>query len=392
VKNKANFLSNYLNNNEIRAFLFQAITIVAIFYFFYAAFDNMFDNIAARGISTGYGFLDDESGFNIAESLIEYSSASSNLTVFYVGILNTLLVSFVGIIFASVIGLLIGIARLSSNWLIAKLANGYIELFRNIPILLQIVFWYNILLINSPRSIKDSANVLDLIFINSRGFFMPKPIFEFEFFIVFLFFLAGLVGRFFIKKHYNKLRDETGKSTNTFFHSLLLVFGLPLIVFFLLGSPIQFSYPEIQGFNFAGGMNLSLEFIALALALSIYTATYIAEAVRAGIESVNIGQKEAAYSLGLTKTQSLKMVILPQALRVAIPPIINQYLNLTKNSSLATAIAYPDLVGTFAGTVLNQVGQAIEIIIMTMLVYLAISLFISFVLNVVNAKLSIKGR
>jgi general L-amino acid transport system permease protein len=392
VKNKANFLSNYLNNNEIRAFLFQAITVVAIFYFFYAAFDNMFDNIAARGISTGYGFLDDESGFNIAESLIEYSSASSNLTVFYVGILNTLLVSFVGIIFASVIGLLIGIARLSSNWLIAKLANGYIELFRNIPILLQIVFWYNILLINSPRSIKDSANVLDLIFINSRGFFMPKPIFEFEFLIVFLFFLAGLVGRFFIKKHYNKLRDETGKSTNTFFHSSLLVVGLPLIVFFLLGSPIQFSYPEVQGFNFAGGMNLSLEFIALALALSIYTATYIAEAVRAGIESVNIGQKEAAYSLGLTKTQSLKMVILPQALRVAIPPIINQYLNLTKNSSLATAIAYPDLVGTFAGTVLNQVGQAIEIIIMTMLVYLAISLFISFVLNVVNAKLSIKGR
>ena len=201
MKNKANFLSNYLNNNEIRAFLFQAITVVAIFYFFYAAFDNMFDNIAARGISTGYGFLDDESGFNIAESLIEYSSASSNLTVFYVGILNTLLVSFVGIIFASVIGLLIGIARLSSNWLIAKLANGYIELFRNIPILLQIVFWYNILLINSPRSIKDSANVLDLIFINSRGFFMPKPIFEFEFLIVFLFFLAGLVGRFFIKKH-----------------------------------------------------------------------------------------------------------------------------------------------------------------------------------------------
>jgi len=392
VKNKANFLSNYLNNNEIRAFLFQAITVVAIFYFFYAAFDNMFDNIAARGISTGYGFLDDESGFNIAESLIEYSSASSNLTVFYVGILNTLLVSFVGIIFASVIGLLIGIARLSSNWLIAKLANGYIELFRNIPILLQIVFWYNILLINSPRSIKDSANVLDLIFINSRGFFMPKPIFEFEFLIVFLFFLAGLIGRFFIKKHYDKLRDETGKSTNTLFHSLLLVVGLPLIVFFLLGSPIQFSYPEVQGFNFAGGMNLSLEFIALALALSIYTATYIAEAVRAGIESVNIGQKEAAYSLGLTKTQSLKMVILPQALRVAIPPIINQYLNLTKNSSLATAIAYPDLVGTFAGTVLNQVGQAIEIIIMTMLVYLAISLFISFVLNVVNAKLSIKGR
>ncbi len=201
MKNKANFLSNYLNNNEIRAFLFQAITVVAIFYFFYAAFDNMFDNIAARGISTGYGFLDDESGFNIAESLIEYSSASSNLTVFYVGILNTLLVSFVGIIFASVIGLLIGIARLSSNWLIAKLANGYIELFRNIPILLQIVFWYNILLINSPRSIKDSANVLDLIFINSRGFFMPKPIFEFEFLIVFLFFLAGLVGRVLRNNH-----------------------------------------------------------------------------------------------------------------------------------------------------------------------------------------------
>lgn len=392
MRNNFNQIFSYLNNNEIRGFLFQVITVVFIIYFFYAAFDNMFDNIAARGISTGYGFLDDESGFNIAESLIEYSSSSTNLTVFYVGILNTLMVSVVGIILASMIGLIIGIARLSSNWLIAKLANGYIEFFRNIPILLQILFWYNILLINSPKSINDSVNFVDMVFINNRGFFFPRPIFDHDFLAVLIAFVIGFIARIFLKKHFDRKKDETGQTTNTLGYSLLLLIGLPLITFLSLGSPIDFSYPQIQGFNFAGGMSLSPEFVALALALSIYTATYIAEAIRSGIESVDKGQKEAALSLGLTQTQSLKMVILPQALRVAIPPIINQYLNLTKNSSLATAIAYPDLVGTFAGTVLNQVGQAIEIIIMTMLVYLTISLLISLILNIVNAKLSIKGR
>lgn len=392
MRSQSKKLFDYLSNNEIRAFLFQTITIVAIFYFFYAAFDNMFDNIAARGINTGYGFLDDESGFNIAESLIEYSSSSTNLQVFYVGILNTLMVSVVGIVLASVIGLIIGVARLSRNWLIAKLANGYIEFFRNIPILLQILFWYNILLINSPKNIKDSANIADMVFVNNRGFFLPKPLFESEFIFVLLALIVGFIARIFVKRHFDKKRDETGQDTNTFLYSIGLLIVLPLATFLMLDSSIAFSYPVIQGFNFAGGMSLSPEFIALALALSIYTATYIAEAIRSGIESVNTGQKEAAYSMGLTRTQALKMVILPQALRVSIPPIINQYLNLTKNSSLATAIAYPDLVATFAGTVLNQVGQAIEIIIMTMLVYLTISLVISFILNLVNAKLSIKGR
>jgi len=215
MRNNFNQIFSYLNNNEIRGFLFQVITVVFIIYFFYAAFDNMFDNIAARGISTGYGFLDDESGFNIAESLIEYSSSSTNLTVFYVGILNTLMVSVVGIILASIIGLIIGIARLSSNWLIAKLANGYIEFFRNIPILLQILFWYNILLINSPKSIKDSVNFADMVFVNNRGFFFPKPIFDHEFLFVLIAFIVGFVARFFLIKHFDRKKDVTGHATNT---------------------------------------------------------------------------------------------------------------------------------------------------------------------------------
>jgi general L-amino acid transport system permease protein len=388
---KSKSLFSFLYNNEVRAFLFQAVALVAIVYFFYSAIDNMFVNIESRGIKTGFGFLEAESGFDIAEYLIDYSSVSSNLTVFYVGLINTIVVSIVGIIFASLIGLIIGVARLSNNWLIAKLAGGYIELFRNIPILLQILFWYNIALISFPHP-RKSIEFFDMVFVNLRGIYMPKPIAEDGFIWVLIALLLGFVLKVLIKRFFNKKHDDTGIKTQTLGYSLLLIFGLPVIVFLILGSPLHFDYPALKGFNFRGGMSLSPEFLSLAFALSVYTATYIAEAIRSGIESVDKGQKEAAAAMGLTQAQSLKLVVLPQALRVAIPPIINQYLNLTKNSSLAAAIGYSELVSTFAGTVLNQVGQAVEIIMMTMAVYLTISLMISLILNIVNHKMSIKGN
>ncbi|SMN11423.1 Glutamate Aspartate transport system permease protein GltJ (TC 3.A.1.3.4) [uncultured Candidatus Thioglobus sp.] len=386
IKSKISFLYN----NEVRAFLFQLIVLLSIAYLFYGAVSNLFINVESRGIQTGFSFLGTESGFDIAEHLIDYSSSSSNLRVFYVGLINTLIVSLVGIIFATIIGLTVGIARLSNNWLIAKLAGGYIELFRNIPILLQILFWYNLALASFP-SPKQSFELFGSIFVNLRGIYIPKPIATEEAIWVFIALIIGIVLKLLIKRYFNKKHDNTGIRTNTSGYWLLVI-GLPVMVYWLLGSPIHFDYPVLTGFNFKGGMSLSPEFLSLAFALSIYTATYIAEAIRSGIESVSKGQKEAALAMGLTRKQSLKLVILPQALRVAIPPIINQYLNLAKNSSLAAAIGYPELVSVFVGTVLNQVGQAIEIILMTMAVYLTISLLISLILNIVNHKMSIKGQ
>ncbi|CAC9498613.1 L-amino acid ABC transporter (Glu/Asp/His/...), permease protein 1 AapQ [uncultured Gammaproteobacteria bacterium] len=382
---------SFLYNNQIRAFLFQVITLVAIVYFFYNAADNLLSNIESRGIHTGFDFLGVESGFDIAEHLIDYSSTSSNLRVFYVGLINTIVVSVVSIIFASIIGLVVGIARLSNNWLIAKLAGGYIELFRNIPILLQILFWYNLALVSFP-SPKQSFELFDSVFVNLRGIYLPKPIATEGFVWVFVALVVGIVLRVLVKRHFNKAHDKSGVKTNTLAYSLLLLLVLPMMVYFALGSPMAFDYPTLKGFNFKGGMSLSPEFLSLAFALSVYTATYIAEAIRSGIESVSKGQKEAALAMGLTQRQSLKLVVLPQALKVAIPPIINQYLNLTKNSSLAAAIGYSEIVSVFAGTVLNQVGQALEVIFMTMMVYLTISLVVSLVLNIVNHKMSINER
>ncbi len=381
----------FLNNNQIRAFLFQVIILVLIASFFYNAAGNLLNNIESRGIHTGFDFLGVESGFDIAEHLIDYSSTSSNLRVFYVGLINTVVVSVVGIIFASIIGLVIGIARLSNNWLIAKLAGGYIELFRNIPILLQILFWYNLVLVSFP-SPKQSFELFGSVFVNLRGIYLPKPIATEGFVWVMVALVLGIALRALVKRHFNRVHDESGVETNTLAYSLLLLLVLPVMVYLILGSPMVFDYPALKGFNFKGGMSLSPEFLSLAFALSIYTATYIAEAIRSGIESVSKGQKEAALAMGLTPRQSLRLVVLPQALKFAIPPIINQYLNLTKNSSLAAAIGYSELVSVFAGTMLNQVGQALEIIFMTMMVYLAISLVISLILNIVNHKMSIKER
>tara|TARA_B100000787_G_scaffold163936_1_gene146116 strand:+ start:28 stop:1248 length:1221 start_codon:yes stop_codon:yes gene_type:complete len=386
---------NLLYNNEARAFFFQVATFLIIIGLFYSAIGNLFENIEARGIQTGFSFLNNRAGFDILPFLgnyvVDYTPESPNLSVFYVGLINTLVVAFVGIILSTIIGLLIGIARLSDNYLIAKLSGGYIELFRNIPVLLQILFWYN-LFINAFPHPKQSFSFLDVAFLNQRGLYMPRPILEDGFLFVTLAFIFGIIAAYFVKRHYKKKHELTGTHTSTWTYTLGLIIGLPILIFLLLGKPIQFDISVLGKFNLKGGMVIVPEFLALTFALSVYTATYIAEAIRSGIEAVDKGQKEAASSIGLTKTQSLKLIILPQALRVAIPPTINQYLNLTKNSSLATVIGYPELMSSFGGTVLNQVGQAVEILGMAMLVYLAISLFISLLLNYVNKKMAIQGR
>jgi general L-amino acid transport system permease protein len=382
----------FLNNPQHRAIFFQVIALVAVIFCAFYFANNMSENIESRGITTGFSFLDNTAGFGISQTLIDYDDGTSTfLDVFIIGLLNTLLVSVLGIIFASIIGLLLGVARLSSNFLMSKLALVYIETFRNIPILLQILFWYNVVLAALP-SPRQSITYFDSVFLNNRGLLLPEPILENGSGAVIIAFVLAIAAVIYLVRWSRKRHDDTGQEFPILKVSIALLILAPTLVYFVAGQPITAEYPVLKGFNFNGGITIIPELLALLFALSIYTATYIAEAVRAGIESVPKGQKEAAKSLGLKDYVILTKVVLPQALRVIIPPVINQFLNLTKNSSLATAIGYPELVTLFSGTTLNQVGQAIEIILMTMAVYLAISILISLLLNWVNAKMAIKGR
>ncbi|MGB5446210.1 MAG: amino acid ABC transporter permease [Psychromonas sp.] len=381
-----------LNSPKNRAILFQVVALLAVIACAFYFSNNMFDNIAKRGISTGFSFLNETAGFGISQSLIPYDDTSSTfLDVFIIGILNTLLVGVLGIFFASVLGLLIGVGRLSTNFLVAKLSLVYIETFRNIPILLQILFWYNVVLAALP-SPRQSFSYFEAVFINNRGLIVPEPIFQSGSIFFLIAFVLACIAVVFLSRWAKKRHDETGEEFPVVIVSLAILIISPVFVYFISGQPITAEYPALQGFNFKGGLTIIPELLALTFALSIYTATYIAEAVRAGIEAVPSGQKEAAKSLGLKEHVILRKVVLPQALRVIIPPVINQYLNLVKNSSLATAIGYPEIVTLFSGTTLNQVGQAIEIILMTMAVYLTFSIVISVLLNWVNARMEIKGR
>ncbi len=381
----------FYNNPEIRAVIYQILALASIAFFVYFMIGNMFENIEKRGITTGFDFLSSEAGFGITQSLLEYDESDSHGRVFLIGLMNTVLVSFVSIFLASVIGLLVGIGRLSANWMVSKICLVYVETFRNIPILLQILFWYNVVLAALPGP-KQSISFFDSIYLNNRGLLMPKPLLESGFIWVVAAFILAIVAVVYLTNWAKKRHDETGEEYPLFWVSSAIIILTPILVFFIAGSPSSLEPTVLKGFNFVGGLNVIPEFIALSFALSIYTATYIAEAVRAGIEAVPKGQKEAAYALGLKESIVLKKVVLPQALRVIIPPVINQYLNLMKNSSLATAIGYPELVTLFAGTSLNQVGQAVEIILMTMAVYLTISITISVIMNYINARMQIKGR
>lgn len=365
------------------------MAMVAGFFWFIGS--NTLHNLEKRGISTGFAFLSQKSGFGILQSLIPFTDADSFGRTFLVGLLNTLLVSALGIVFATIIGFTMGVARLSNNWLIAKIATVYVEMFRNIPLLLQIFFWYFAVLRALP-SPKQSWSAADLAFVNIRGLYLPQPLFGDGFGYVVLAFVVAIIATVILARWAKKRQEETGQQFNLWASALGLIIGLPLVTFFVLGSPLSWDIPVLKGFNFRGGMTVIPELTALLIALSIYTATFIAEAVRSGILAVNSGQTEAASALGLHNSKVLKLVVIPQAMRVIIPQLTSQYLNLVKNSSLATAIGYPDLVAVFAGTTLNQTGQAIEIIAMTMGVYLTISLTISGLMNWYNKKIMLVER
>ncbi len=382
---------SFLRNEKVRGILYQLITIIGFVIFMMYIAQNTAHNIEARGIKSGFGFLNSTAGFDITETPIYFDHSSTNWDVFKVGLLNTLIVSFWGIILTSLLGLIIGVARLSKNWIISHLAATYIEIFRNIPILLQILFWYNVVLAAMP-SVRQSYSFLGSIFINQRGLFIPKPIFEDGSWIIGAGFIAALLGGWILQRYAQKKLEAEGKEIPVLLPALALLVLLPLLGYFIAGKPMHLDYPALKGFNFRGGSTLTPEFLALLFALATYTAAYVAEAIRSGIEAVDKGQKEAATALGLKPIQSLKLVVLPQAVRISIPPIINQYLNLIKNSSLAAAIGYPELVTVFAGTSLNVTGQALEIIGITMLTYLVISLIVSLILNWFNKKMKIKER
>lgn len=373
------------NNTRQRALFFQFLLVAMLAGFLWFVGSNTLVNLERRGISTGFGFLSQVSGFGIIQHLIPFDETYTFGRTFLVGLLNTLLVSAVGIVFATIIGVIIGIARLSNNWLIAKMASVYIETFRNIPLLLQMFFWYFAVLRTLPHP-KQSWSAGDVIFLNIRGLYLPEPIFGSGFAYVFWALALALAATWLVSRWARRRQDQTGKQVKTMRVGTVLIVGLPTIIFFLADASLSWNVPALKGFNFRGGITVIPEFTALLTALSIYTGAFIAEVVRSGIMSVNTGQAEAAAALGLHKNRILKLVVLPQAMRVIIPQLTSQYLNLVKNSSLATAIGYPDLVAVFAGTTLNQTGQAIEVIAMTMGVYLFISLAISLFMNWYNKK------
>lgn len=376
---------------RVRAVVFQIIALAAVFWFGYTLFQNTLSNMEQRGISTGFGFWDEQASFGIIMSLIPYEETMSYGRTFWVGLINTLVVSGLGIVIATILGFIIGVARLSTNWLVAKLAAAYIEIFRNIPLLLQIFFWYFAVLGNVP-SARQSISVAESIFINNRGLYSPAPVPGEGFGYVVAAFFVAIAATVVIYRWAKRRQDRTGQPFHTFWTGLGVIVGLPLLAYLVLDQPLTWDFPELKGFNFAGGMVIIPELAALLTALSIYTAAFIAEVVRSGIMSVSHGQTEAASALGLRPTLTLRLVIIPQAMRVIVPPLTSQYLNLTKNSSLATAIGYPDLVAVFMGTTLNQTGQAVEIVAMTMAVYLSISLFISLLMNIYNRAVALKEQ
>ncbi len=379
------------NDPRYRAIFFQILVLGAVIGGSVYLVNNTITNLEKRGIASGFGFLERTAGFSISLSLIEYSEEMSYGRAFLVSVINTIMISVIGVFFATILGFIVGIARLSSNWLISKIAAVYIEILRNIPLLLQIFFWYFAMLGALPGP-KQSVVVFDLFFLNKRGMYSPKPIFEDGFSLIVIAFILAVVAVIFVARWARKRQDETGEQFHTVYVSLGILAGLPLVAAIITGFPLSWDYPALKGFNFKGGLEMIPEFVGLLIALVMYTASYIAEIVRAGIMAVSHGQTEAAYSVGLKPGPTLRLVIIPQALRVIIPPLTSQYLNLTKNSSLAAAIAYPDLVLVFAGTALMQTGQAVEIIGMTMAVYLTLSLLISGFMNWYNQKMALVER
>ena len=376
---------------EVRQVLFQVILIVAIGALFWMIISNTATNLKRQNIASGFGFWDTTAGFDISQSLIEYSNTSTYGRAFWVGFYNTILVAVIGIVLATLVGFTMGIARLSSNWLIARLATVYVETIRNIPLLLQLFVWYFAVLKTVPPP-RQSLELPGGIFLNLRGLYLPAPEPKPGFSMVLSALAAGVLVSIAIAIWARRRQRLTGAQFPTGIAALILIVVLPVGAFVYAGAPLDFSYPHLRGFNFEGGIVVLPELMALILGLVVYTGAFIAEIVRAGIQGVSKGQKEAALAIGLSKSQSLRLVVIPQAMRIIIPPLTNNYLNLTKNSSLGVAIAYPDLVNVFAGTVLNQTGQAVEVILITMLVYLSLSLITSLFMNWFNARMALVER
>ena len=385
------FLSNIWRNEKSREIILQIFVLFCIGWFLSWLIANVDANFKALGKDISFEFLFIPAGYDINQYLIDYNNRDSHLRAGIVGLLNTGLVAFFGIILATFLGVFLGIVRLSKNWLASKLAYWYIEFSRNVPILLHILLWHGIIINTLPHP-RQALNFGDLTFLSNRGFYIPKPLTENGIELVYLFFVIAIIFSVLFFKYARKKQDLTGVQYPVFWINLSVIFLLPTIAFFISGMPITLEIPALKGFNIRGGMHMSPELAALTFALGIYTAAFIAEIVRAGIMAVDKGQREAAESIGLKPSKVMNLVILPQARRVIIPPLTSQYLNLTKNSSLAIAIGYMDLVATLGGISLNQTGREMETMVIVMLIYLSVSLSISAFMNWYNNKAKLVGR
>ncbi|WP_372024349.1 amino acid ABC transporter permease [Tistrella mobilis] len=379
-----------LNDAGVRAVLFQIIAMAIVIAIGWYLVGNTLHNLATRNIQTGFDYLSREAGFAIGESLIPYNATDTYARALWVGVVNTLKVSLIGIVFAMLIGVVIGVARLSSNWLLAKLATIYVETLRNIPVLLQLFFWYGLIteVLPAPR---QALQPIEGVFLSNRGFKMPAPADHPAWWGALIALIVAILAVRFLLARARRIQAATGDRPKTLIPSLALLIGLPVAVWAVMGAPLALDMPELRGFNFQGGLSVSPEFAALTLGLTLYTAAFIAETVRSGIQAVGKGQWEAAAALGLKPGVTMRLIILPQALRVIVPPTTSQFLNLTKNSSLAVAIGYPDIVSV-ANTTLNQTGQAIENIALIMLAYLTVSLSISAFMNWYNKRIALVER
>ena len=391
-ENKPLLLIRLWRNQEYRSITIQIITMVVLFTILGMIGNNVATNLEKAGKEFSFGFLNYPAGYDITfQPFISYSPTDTHTRAGLVGLLNTLLVAFSGVIIASILGFTMGILRLSSNWLINKIVYVFLEFTRNVPVLLHILFVYGIFLYTLPVP-KKAINISDTVFLSNRGFYTPAPVFEDGFGYVLISIIAAILIVFFFKRWARKVQDTTGRIYPVFYISFAILIFLPLFTFFVAGSPLSIDMPALKGFNFKGGTSIKPEYIALTFALSYYTACFIAEIVRGGILAISKGQTEASHGLGLKPNRTLQLVVVPQALRVIIPPLCSQYLNLTKNSSLAIAIGYMDVVATIGGITLMQTGKEMETMIVLLITYLFFSLVISAFMNWFNRKMALVER
>ncbi|MEM7196278.1 MAG: ABC transporter permease subunit [Pseudomonadota bacterium] len=386
-----NLVSRLWNDKETRSVIIQIIAFAAIFGFIAFMVRNAIVNLEAIGKGFSFNFLFQPASYDINQALIEYDSRSSHLRATIVGVINTLLIAVAGVILATILGFILGVLRLSKNWITNRIAYVYIEYVRNVPVLIHILLVHGIIVHSLPKP-KQAISIGDAAFLTNRGLFSPKPLFEPLFWIVAALLVAGVIFTIFFRRHAKRVQDETGKQYPVFWISLAAIIGIPFLSYFILGSPITWEIPYLKGFNFKDGMVIRPEFIALWLALSLYTAAFIGEIVRAGILAVNYGQTEASSALGISRGRTLNLVVIPQAMRVIVPPLTSQYLNLTKNSSLAIAIGYMDIVATIGGISLNQTGREMECMTIVLILYLIISLLISAFMNWYNKRIKLVER